>query len=257
MKVLILAGGLGTRMSEETSIKPKPMVEIGGMPLIWHIMKLYSYHGFNEFVILLGYKSYYIKEYFYHYYLHNSDVTLDVSNGKATYHGSRAEPWKITLLDTGLETMTGGRLFRAKDYIQNQRFMLTYGDGLADLDIKALLAHHEEHGRLATVTSYQPDGRFGGLEVLDGGSVKSFSEKPKGESGWISAGFFVFEPEVFNFIKGDDSTVLEQEPLKELARAGELHTYHHNGFWKPCDSLWDKQVLEKFWSTGCAPWRVW
>jgi len=224
---------------------------------LWHIMKLYSFHGFNDFVILVGYKGYYIKEYFYHYYLHNSDVRIDVSNGDIEYLGSRAEPWKITLVDTGLHTMTGARINKARHLLEADPFMLTYGDGLADIDICRLVSYHQSHGKLATVTSSQIEGRFGALETLESGLVKSFSEKPRGEQGWINAGFFVFNPGVFHYLRGGDDLVLEQHPLKSMANDGELMTYHHHGFWKPCDSLWDKKVLEKMWDSQTAAWRIW
>ena len=242
MKVLILAGGGGTRLSEETELRPKPMVEIGGKPILWHIMKIYSFHGFNEFVILLGYKGYFIKEYFANYFLHQSDVTIDLENNNIEVHNSSSEPWKVTLLDTGLETMTGGRVKRAKNYIDNKPFLLTYGDGVADIDIKALVKFHKEHGKSLTMTSVQPEGRFGALVTNDNNQVSSFKEKPKGDGNWINGGFFVCEPNVIDYIK-DDKTVFEKEPLEDLAAAGELFTYRHKGFWQCMDTLRDKRKL--------------
>lgn len=257
MKVLLLAGGFGTRLAEETDIRPKPMVEIGGRPILWHIMKMYSKYGFNEFVILLGYKGYYIKEYFANYFLHQSDVTIDMSNGQMEIHNNSAEPWKVTLLDTGLDSMTGGRVKRAQDFVGNEPFMLTYGDGVSDLDINELVSFHKSHGKAMTMTSAQPDARFGGLNITDDNQVTEFKEKPKGEGGWINAGFFVCEPKVFDYITGGDSTVFEQAPLMNLARDGEIYTFKHDGFWKPMDTLRDKQQLQKMWETNQAPWKIW
>jgi glucose-1-phosphate cytidylyltransferase len=257
MKVLLLAGGLGTRLAEETSLRPKPMVEIGGKPIIWHIMKLYSHHGFNDFVILLGYKGYYIKEYFANYFLHQSDVTIDIRKGSVEILNNASEPWRVTLLDTGVNSMTGGRIKRAQDFIGNEPFMLTYGDGVADIDIKDLIRFHESHGKSITMTSAQPEGRFGALNIADGHRVSQFLEKPKGDGGWINAGFFVCEPKVFDYIKRGDETVFEQEPLRNLAEAEELYTYQHTGFWKPMDTLRDKQVIESLWESQTAPWKVW
>ena len=257
MKVLLLAGGLGTRLSEETDLKPKPMVEIGGKPILWHIMKTYSQYGFNEFVVLLGYKGYYIKEYFANYFLHQSDVTIDMSNGKMEILNNHSEPWKITLLDTGIDSMTGGRIKRAHDFIGNEPFMLTYGDGVSDVNIEKLVIFHKSHGKLMTITSAQPEGRFGALNIEENGNVSSFLEKPKGDGGWINAGFFVCEPKVFDYITEGDSTIFEQIPLQNLAKDGEIHTFKHKGFWKPMDTLRDKQQLQKLWEEKKAPWKVW
>ena len=257
MKVLLLAGGFGTRLSEETDIRPKPMVEIGGRPILWHIMKIYSYYGFNEFVILLGYKGYYIKEYFANYFLHQSDVTIDISSGDMEVLNNSSEPWKVTLLDTGLESMTGGRIKRAQKFVGNETFMLTYGDGVANIDINKLVDFHRSHGKAMTMTSAQPEGRFGALNINEHNQVTSFLEKPKGEGGWINAGFFVCEPKVFDYITDGDSTVFEQSPLQDLAKDGEIFTYKHEGFWKPMDTLRDKLQLQKMWETKQAPWKVW
>ena len=255
MKVVILAGGFGTRLSEETDIKPKPMVEIGGKPILWHIMKIYSAHGFNDFVICLGYKGYVIKEYFANYFLHMSDVTIDLKNNQMEIHDVKAEPWKVTLVDTGLNTMTGGRIKRVQKYIGNDTFMLTYGDGVANINIKELLEFHKRHGKFATVTAVQPSGRFGALD-LDEGKVKAFKEKPKGDGAWINGGFFVLEPQVFDYINGDE-TIWEREPLENLAKDGQLMAYKHTGFWKPMDTLRDKRELQVLWESGEAPWKIW
>jgi glucose-1-phosphate cytidylyltransferase len=257
MKILILAGGFGTRLSEETDIRPKPMVEIGGKPILWHIMKIYSSYGFNDFIILLGYKGYYIKEYFANYFLHQSDVTIDLKTNSMTVQNNYSEPWKVTLIDTGLNTMTGGRIKRAKEYVGNERFMLTYGDGVGDINIKKLLEFHDSHSGLITVTSVQPEGRFGALNIDDNGKVKSFEEKPKGDGNWINAGFFVCEPEVFDYIENDTDCIFEQKPLKNLAKDEKMYTYKHTGFWKPMDTLRDKRELEKLWNSKKAPWKVW
>lgn len=257
MKVVLLAGGMGTRLSEETDIRPKPMVEIGGKPILWHIMKIYSHYGFNDFIICLGYKGYYIKEYFYHYFLHNSDVTFDFSGNtpERIVHNTKAEPWKVTLIDTGADTMTGGRIKRVRDYIGNETFMMTYGDGVADIDINKLVKHHRKNNQRATMTAVLPSGRFGALDI-DGDLIKSFKEKPKGDGNWINGGFFVLEPSVIDLIK-DDSTTWEREPLEKLASSGELTAYRHNGFWKPMDTLRDKIDLNAMWETGKAPWKLW
>jgi glucose-1-phosphate cytidylyltransferase len=257
MKILLLAGGYGTRLSEETDIRPKPMVEIGGKPILWHIMKLYSHYGFNDFVILLGYKGYYIKEYFSNYFLHQSDVTLDIQTGKMEVHNNSSEPWKITLLDTGLDSMTGGRVKRAQKFIGNEPFILTYGDGVADIDIAELVKFHKSHGKAMTMTSAQPEGRFGALNIEENDQVTHFLEKPKGDGGWINAGFFVCEPKVFDYITEGDSTVFEQAPLQNLAKDGEIFTYKHKSFWKPMDTLRDKFELQKLWENKKAPWKVW
>lgn len=255
MKVVILAGGLGTRLSEETSVRPKPMAEIGEKPMLWHIMKIYSHYGFNEFVICLGYKGYMIKEYFSNYFLHNCDVTFDMRTNEMSVHQNVNEPWRVTLVDTGAETMTGGRIKRIEQYVKGERFMLTYGDGVSDVDIASLVAFHEAHGKQATLTAVQPLGRFGALDVEDG-SVRAFREKPTGDGDWINGGFMVLEPAVLERIAGDETT-LEQEPLQSLARDGQLGAYPHTGFWQPMDTLRDKMQLEKLWLSGEAPWKKW
>lgn len=257
MKVVILAGGYGTRISEESHLKPKPMIEIGERPILWHIMKIYSHYGFNDFVICLGYKGYCIKEYFAHYFLHESDVTFDFRNdNESIIHHHSAEPWKVTLVNTGLNTMTGGRVKRIKPYVDNAPFLLTYGDGVSNIDINKLVEFHKLSGRLATVTSIQPDGRFGALDISNENEVRGFQEKPKGHGSWINAGFFVLQPEVFDFIDNDE-TVLEKEPLENLAKKNELIAYKHDGFWQPMDSLRDKNYLESLWSAKKAPWKLW
>jgi glucose-1-phosphate cytidylyltransferase len=256
MKVVILAGGLGTRLSEETVLKPKPMVEIGGKPILWHIMKIYSHYGFNDFIICLGFKGYMIKEYFSNYFLHMSDVTFDMSTNSMAVHQQNAEPWRVTLVDTGQESMTGGRVKRVASYLDNEAFMLTYGDGVADVDIAALVEFHKQHGRQATVTSIQPMGRFGALDLAADNRVLGFQEKPKGDGSWVNGGFFVLEPGVLDRI-GSDATVFEKEPLESLAREGELLAYKHRGFWQPMDTLRDKNHLEELWTGGNAPWKVW
>ena len=257
MKVLILAGGFGTRLSEETDIKPKPMVEVGGKPILWHIMKTYSHYGINEFVILLGYKGYYIKEYFANYFLHQSDVTIDMSSGNMEVHNNSSEPWKVTLLDTGLNAMTGARVKKAKDHIGNEPFLLTYGDGVADINIQETLDFHKKHGKLMTMTAAQPDGRFGALDIDENNKVAAFKEKPKGDGSWINAGYFVCQPEVLDYIPQGDNAILEQEPLKNLAKDGQIYTYKHNDFWMPMDSLRDKIKLNEMCETQDAPWMVW
>lgn len=256
MKVLLLAGGFGTRLSEETDIRPKPMAEIGGKPILWHIMKIYSQFGFNEFVVLLGYKGYYIKEYFANYFLHQSDVTIDLSNNEMKVHNNTSEPWTVTLLETGLHTMTGGRIKRAKEFIGDSPFMLTYGDGVADINIEALLKFHKAHGKAITMTAVQPEARFGALKTDDQNRVQSFTEKPKGDGAWINGGFFVCEPAVLDYID-NDQTVFEQYPLEKLAAAGELYTYHHHGFWKCMDTLRDKIKLNELWDANEAAWKTW
>jgi len=256
MKVVLLAGGLGTRISEETVLKPKPMIEIGGMPILWHIMKIYSSHGYNEFVVCLGYKGYLIKEYFNNYFLHRSDVTVDLADNSLKVHGSQAEPWKITLVDTGNESMTGGRIKRIREYIGNEPFLLTYGDGVSDVNITKLVEFHKKHGKLCTVTAVQPSGRFGALNLSENNQVMSFMEKPKGDGSWINGGFFVCEPEVFDYIAGDETT-WEKEPMENIASDGEMFTYKHEGFWKPMDTLRDKHELEADWSSGNAKWKKW
>jgi len=257
MKVVILAGGYGTRIGEEAEVKPKPMVEIGGRPILWHIMKIYSSYGFNEFIVCLGHKGYVIKEYFANYFLHESNVTFDFTQGdKMIVHNNTAEAWKVTLVDTGLKTMTGGRIKRLKPYIGKETFMLTYGDGLADVDIDALLAYHKKNKKIATVTAARAIGRFGALSLTKGDKVKKFQEKTEGENSWINAGFFVLGPEVFDYIKSD-ATLFEQEPLEYLAKDGQLVAYKHNAFWQPMDTAREKRILENLWQSGKAPWKVW
>ena len=256
MKAVILAGGLGTRISEETHLKPKPMVEIGGKPILWHILKIYSAHGINEFVICCGYKGYLIKEYFANYFLHMTDVTFYMKLNSMEVHHKKAEPWQVTLVDTGEATMTGGRLKRVREYLDGCSFCFTYGDGVADVDVTSLIAHHRSHGRLATVTAVQPPGRFGSLQIGSDAAVEGFQEKPQGDGTWINGGFFVLEPEVIDRIESD-STVWEQEPLRGLASEGQLTAYHHNGFWQPMDTLRDRHHLEELWSSGRAPWKLW
>ena len=256
MKAVILAGGLGTRLSEETTVRPKPMVEIGGMPILWHIMKIYSSQGIEDFIICLGYKGYVIKEFFANYFLHMSDVTFDLRDNTRKVHSAKAEPWRVTLVDTGAETMVGGRIKRILPYIGDDKaFCLTYGDGVADIDIKSLIALHEREGRLATVSATQPPGRFGALEA-EGSRVLGFREKPVGDGGWINGGFFVLNPKVNAYIQ-DDATIWEREPLERLARDGQLSVYYHKGFWQPMDTLRDKRHLEELWESGTAPWKSW
>ncbi|MDX2218408.1 MAG: glucose-1-phosphate cytidylyltransferase [Burkholderiales bacterium] len=255
MKAVILAGGLGSRLSEETVMRPKPMVEVGGKPILWHIMKGYSAQGLNEFIVCLGYKGYVIKEYFANYFLHMSDVTIDMSNNGMTVHSRKAEPWKVTLVDTGDSTQTGGRLLRAAPYLGNEDFCFTYGDGVADIDLCALLETHRSSGKLATVTAVQPPGRFGVL-MLEGDEVAGFQEKPHGEAGWINGGFFVLSPKVMEFIDGD-SSIWEREPMERLAKEGLLAVHRHNGFWQAMDTLRDKNHLEELWAKGNAPWKTW
>ena len=257
MKVLLLAGGLGTRLSEETYIRPKPMVEIGGKPILWHIMKIYSKYDYNDFIILLGYKGYFIKEYFANYFLHQSDFTIDMNDGNMQIINNSSEPWKVTLLDTGLNSMTGGRVKRAQKLVGNSAFMLTYGDCVSDINIDELMKFHKSHGRSMSMTSVQPEGRFGALNIDDNNQVKHFLEKPKGDGGWINAGFFVCEPKVFDYITQGDETVLEYSPLQKLAEDGEMFTFKHEGFWRPMDSLKDKNDLNKLWDTNKAPWKTW
>lgn len=257
MKTVILAGGFGTRISEESHLKPKPMINIGEKPILWHIMKIYSHYGFTDFIICLGYKGYCIKEYFNNYFLHESDVTFDFTNdNKKIIHNNTAEQWKVTLVNTGIETMTGGRVKRIKQYIENEPFLLTYGDGVSDINIKDLVDYHFLHGKIATITSTQPKGRFGALHLSQDNRVAEFQEKPKGDGSWINAGFFVMGPEIFDYIDGD-STLLEREPLENLARDGQLVAYKHDGFWQPMDTLRDKTLLDNLWQSGQAPWKVW
>lgn len=255
MKVVILAGGLGTRLSEETDIKPKPMVEIGGKPILWHIMKMYSAYGLHDFIICLGYKGYVIKEYFANYFLHTSDVTFDIARNQMEVHENKAEPWKVTLVDTGNETMTGGRLKRVATYLGTEDFCMTYGDGVSDINISKLLEFHRTQKRMATVTATRPPGRFGALN-MEGSLVRRFEEKPLGDGGFINGGFFVLSPKVLDYVQGD-ATVWEQEPMKGLASDGQLAAYQHEGFWQPMDTLRDKGVLENLWAKGKAPWKNW
>ena len=256
MKAVILAGGLGTRLSEETAVRPKPMVEVGGKPILWHIMKMYSYHGINDFIVCCGYKGYVIKEYFANYFLHMSDVTFDMQANTMHVHEKRAEPWRVTLVDTGDDSMTGGRLGRVADYVKDEEaFCFTYGDGVGDIDITAAIDFHKKHGKLATLTATFPPGRFGALDIQQG-QVLSFKEKPKGDGAMINGGFFVLSPEVLKHVKSD-LTVWEQEPLMNLAAEGELMAYEHHGFWQPMDTLRDKHLLEELWVSGKAPWKKW
>lgn len=257
MKVVILAGGLGTRLSEETRMIPKPMVEIGGKPILWHIMKIYSYYGFNEFVILTGYKSHIIKEFFVNYYQRYSDITVDMAKNTVDVHRVATEPWKVTLLYTGENTMTGGRIKRAEEYVGRAPFLLTYGDGVADVDINGLIENHRKSGKLCTMTVVQPAGRFGAVVMKDDGVVTSFMEKPKGDENWINGGFFVCQPEVFDYIKDGDATVFERAPLEGLAVDGQLNAYRHPGFWQPMDMMRDKMELTKLWQSDKAPWAKW
>jgi glucose-1-phosphate cytidylyltransferase len=255
MKAVLLAGGLGTRISEESHLKPKPMIEIGGKPIIWHIMKIYSHYGVNEFIVCLGYKGYVMKEYFANYFLHESDVTFDMVNNRMQVHQNSAEPWRVTLVDTGDATMTGGRLKRVRQYLGDEDFCFTYGDGVANVDVKQLVTFHKSQKRLGTLTAVQPPGRFGALN-FEGIMVTSFEEKPQGDGGWINGGFFVLSPKVLDYIK-DDSTTWEKAPMERLAREGQLSCYFHKGFWQPMDTLRDKTQLEELWQSGKAPWKVW
>jgi glucose-1-phosphate cytidylyltransferase len=257
MKVVIFAGGYGTRLSEETNLLPKPMIEIGGHPILWHIMKIYSHWGFNEFVILTGYKSHIIKDYFINYYTRYSDITVDMATNAVEIHNTRNESWKVTMLYTGPDTMTGGRLLRAREFLDNQRFMLTYGDGVSNVDIPALLDFHTKAKRMATVTSVQPMGKYGTLEIRSDGSVGSFLEKPRGDGVWVSGGFFVMEPGIFAYLKQGDATILERDPLEQLAAQGQIGAFQHTGFWKAMDTLKDKNELTALWMQGNAPWALW
>ena len=256
MKVVILAGGIGSRLSEETSLKPKPMVEIGEMPILWHILKIYSHYGYNDFIICLGYKGYLIKEYFYNYFLHKSDVTIDLKNNEVNYHKSESENWKITLVDTGMNTMTGGRIKRIRDYVNGDSFMLTYGDGVSNIDINALYKNHKKSTSICTVTAVPPPGRFGALKIDKNGTVTSFEEKTEGKSSLINGGFFVCEDGVFDYIK-DDDTIFEKEPLENMSKDGKLNSYRHYGFWRPMDTLRDKNQLSELWNQNKAPWKLW
>lgn len=256
MKVVILAGGMGTRLAEETHARPKPMIEVGGKPLLWHIMKIYSHHGFNDFVVCLGYMGYVIKEYFNNYYLHHSDVTFDFTRKKQEFYNDTAEPWRVSLIDTGANTMTGGRLRRVRQHLGDEPFLMTYGDGVCDVDIRRTVAFHREHKKLATVTAVRPPGRFGVLEIEDDGGVGAFREKPSNEFGWINGGFFVLNPAALDLVESDE-TVWERGPLETLAARSELRAFRHEGFWQPVDTLRDKKLLEDLWAKGAAPWRVW
>jgi len=255
MKTVILAGGLGTRIAEETGSRPKPMVEVGGKPILWHILKIYSHYGIHDFIICCGYKGYVIKEYFANYFLHTSDVTFDLSDNSMLVHARKAEPWKVTLVDTGEATLTGGRLARVRPYLDDEPFCFTYGDGVADVDISKLITFHRSEGRQATLTAVQPPGRFGSL-AFERGRVLSFEEKPRGDGNWINGGFFVLDPAVLDLVDGDQC-IWEQRPLQTLAETGQLSAYHHKGFWQPMDTLRDKQLLEELWQRGQAPWKVW
>jgi len=259
MKVVIFAGGLGTRLAEETDVRPKPMVEIGGRPIIWHIMKIYNTYGFNEFIVCLGYKGYFIKEYFVQYYLYNSDITIELKNNKMDVHYTNAESFTVTLVETGLNTKTAGRLKKVQRYLGNEDFMLTYGDGVADINIKDLLRFHQSHNKIATVTAVQPEGRFGSMEIKDDGAVDHFKEKPKGDNKWINGGFFVLKPEVFNYLNeaNIDDIMWEDAPMQNLAKDKQLVAYKHTGFWKPMDALRDKIELENLWQSGNAKWKTW
>lgn len=258
MKVVLLAGGLGTRLMEETEARPKPMVEIGGKPILWHIMKIYEAYGYNDFVICLGYKGQAIKEYFLNYYLYNSDVTIELEKNKVDVHFSNSESFKVTLVDTGLHTNTAGRIKRIQKYVGNDTFMLTYGDGVADVNIQELVAYHKSHGKLATLTSVQTPGRFGNLEMNNNGIVSHFVEKPEGDGMWINGGFFVLEPGIFDYLEGNmDAVQWEKKPLIEIANNGELGAFRHTGFWKPMDALRDRIELEELWSSGKAKWKIW
>jgi len=257
MKALILAGGYGTRLSEETDVKPKPMVDIGGKPILWHIMKTYAHYGVKDFVVLLGYKGYYIKEYFANYFLHQSDVTINMSDGSMEVHNNSSEQWKVTLLDTGLNAMTGSRIKKAKEHINNETFLLTYGDGVADVNIQESIEFHQQHGKLLTMTSAQPEGRFGALQIDKDSQVSTFKEKPKGDGSWVNAGYFVCQSEVLDYIGEGDDVVFEQEPLANLARDGQIYTYKHNGFWMPMDTLRDKIHLNNMCKNNHAAWMIW
>jgi glucose-1-phosphate cytidylyltransferase len=257
MKVVILAGGYGTRIAEESQLRPKPMVDVGGKPILWHIMKIYSHYGFNDFVLLLGYKGYMIKEYFANYFLHQSDVTFDLGSGDMQVHANTSEPWRVTLVDTGLDTMTGGRIKRAQRYIGDEDFLLTYGDGVSSVDIAASVAFHKAHGKALTLTAVQPEARFGNLAIDKDMNIKKFTEKPKNEVGWINGGFFVCSRKVFDYVTADEDCVFEQAPLQNLASEGEMMAFKHEGFWQPMDTLRDNQKLNKLWKEGAAPWKVW
>lgn len=256
MKVVILAGGLGTRMAEETSFRPKPMVEVGGRPILWHIMKTFGAQGFTDFVLCLGYKGYMIKEYFVNYYLHQSDCTVHLQENRLEFHRSDSEPWRVSLIDTGTDTMTGGRIRRVREYVDDGPFWVTYGDGLADVSLSDISAFHLQHGGGATVTAVQPPGRFGALTISSEGMVEEFSEKPRGDGQWINGGYFIFDPSLFSYLKGD-ADILEQAPLRRMTEDGQLYAYRHRGFWHPMDTLRDRTQLEELWASGKAPWKTW
>ncbi len=258
MKVLILAGGLGTRLSEETRLLPKPMVEIGGKPILWHIMKIYSYYGFNDFIVLTGYKSHVIKDYFVHYYQRYSDITVDMLNNSVEVHKMKTEPWKVTMLYTGENTMTGSRIKKAQDYVGNEPFLLTYGDGVSDVDINELIKCHQKSNKYLTLTAVKPSGKFGALDIAQDGTINTFTEKPHGDGNWINGGFMVCEPQVFDFIEKDRTDVIfERQPLEDLAKQGKLNSYKHDGFWYPMDTLKGKNDLTEMWQNGTAPWAIW
>lgn len=257
MKLVILAGGLGTRISEATHLMPKPLIEIGGRPVIWHIMKIYAEHGINEFVVCCGYKGYMIKEYFANYFLHTSDMTIDLANNSMEVHNNQSESWKITLVDTGLNTMTGGRVKRIQKYIGNEPFLLTYGDGVGDINISETIEQHKKSGKLFSITAYKPEGRFGTLDISEDNKVNSFLEKPKGDGAWINAGFFVCEPGVFDYLSGEDNEIFERAPLEKIAADGKMRAYKHHGFWKPMDTLRDNKELNEMWEKRTAPWKIW
>jgi len=256
MKAVILAGGFGSRLSEATNLIPKPMIEIGGKPVLWHIMKIYSHFGFNEFVICCGYKQYVIKEYFANYFNHNCDMTVDLSDNSVTILDNRSENWKVTMIDTGLNTLTGGRIKRIKPYVDNEPFLLTYGDGVADIDINQTIVSHKRSGKYLTMTAFQPGGRLGVLNISENGTVRSFEEKPAETGTWVNAGFFVCEPEIFNYLEGD-SEMFEKEPMQRIIRDKQLHAFRHTGFWKPMDTLRDNTELNEMWNAGKAPWKIW
>ncbi len=256
-KVLIFAGGYGTRLSEETDLRPKPMVEIGGKPIIWHIMKMYSHYGFHDFLILLGYKGYFIKEYFANYFLHQSNITINLQTNQMEVHNNTSEPWKVTLIDTGIDTMTGARLKRAQEYVGDEPFLLTYGDGVSDLDIAETVKFHLNHGKILTMTAIQPEARFGNLDIDDQSSIRQFVEKPQNEAGWINGGFFICEPKIFDYLTNDDSCIFEQLPLQNLAKDNQMMAYKHEGFWQCMDTLRDNQKLNQLWRNNLAPWKVW
>jgi len=257
MKVVILAGGLGTRLGEETALRPKPMVEIGGYPILWHIMKIYSHYNFNDFVILCGYKSEVIKEYFANYYMNNTDITVDLRTNSVEVHKTGCEPWKVTMLYTGRNALTGSRIKKARDFIGNESFMLTYGDGVCDVDINKVIDAHKKSGKFATLTAVQPTGRFGALNIENNGEISHFQEKPVGDGAWVNGGFFVLEPKIFDYIADGDNVTWEQEPMRNLASDGQLNAYKHYGFWRPMDTMKDKEDLNKMWESGNAPWKTW